>query len=153
MKIHIDINDKYEGSSITIQSNVWTEDLEAILQKLNGANAKKLVGIQGEQSILLSPDDIEFVYAENRKVFAVVEQATVELKLKLYEVETLLKDRNFTRFSKSVIGNITHIERFELSFNGNLCVYFKSGNKEYVTRKYVQILKDKIIMGGNKNGI
>nr|WP_225989124.1 LytTR family transcriptional regulator DNA-binding domain-containing protein [Peribacillus frigoritolerans] len=30
------------------------------------------------------------------------------------------------------------LSRFEASFNGTLCVYFRSGEKEYVSRHYVQ---------------
>lgn len=40
------------------------------------------------------------------------------------------------------------IDRFELSFNGNLCVFFKSGNKEYVTRSYVHHLRNQLVEGG-----
>lgn len=52
------------------------------------------------------------------------------------------------RFSKSVVGNINNIDRFELSFNGNLCVYFHSGNKEYISRKYVSSIKEVLTKGG-----
>src|SRR5690606_32535458 len=31
--------------------------------------------------------------------------------------------------------------RFEASFNGTLCVYFKSGVKEYISRRYVHAIK------------
>lgn len=151
MKIQIDINENYEETSVTINANAWTDELDRIVQKLKEPHLQKVLGIRGEQSILLSPEEIEFVYAENRKVFAETEHSTVELKLKLYEVESLLGNFNFTRLSKSVIGNITHIQRFELSFNGNLCVHFTSGKKEYVSRKYVPILKKKMILGGDTN--
>ncbi|SFM34035.1 LytTr DNA-binding domain-containing protein [Gracilibacillus orientalis] len=71
--------------------------------------------------------------------------------MKLYEVEEMLQQSGFIRFSKSVVGNINQIDRFELSFNGNLCVYFKSGSKEYVSRKYVHDLKSQIVEGGEYN--
>lgn len=71
--------------------------------------------------------------------------------MKLYEIEENLASYNFMRFSKSVIGNLNQIERFELSFNGNLCVYFESGNKEYITRKYVLPIKNRLNMGGKSD--
>ncbi|MGD6817904.1 LytTR family DNA-binding domain-containing protein [Metabacillus sp. 113a] len=70
--------------------------------------------------------------------------------MKLYEVEALLESSQFTRFSKSVIGNLKAIEKFELSFNGNLCVYFYSGRKEYVSRNFVAAVKDKLTGGMKK---
>ncbi|MDT8860139.1 LytTR family transcriptional regulator DNA-binding domain-containing protein [Alkalihalobacillus sp. MEB130] len=147
MKVNIDINEKYDQLSITIQAKEWTKELEEIVRKLQGESSRRIIGIDEEQSILLSPEEIEFVYAKDRKVFAIINKQAIELSMRLYEIEELLKNHGFTRFSKSVVGNINKIVRFELSFNGNLCVYFQSGNKEYVSRKYVQEIKKKLILG------
>jgi DNA-binding LytR/AlgR family response regulator len=153
MKVHIDISHSYEETSIIIQAKEWSDELEALIKKINSTIPKRLLGIDQEQSILLNPNDIDFVFAENRKVFAALKKQKIELKMKLYEIDSLLEPHQFTRFSKSVIGNLNQIQRFELSFNGNLCVYFKSGNKEYVSRSYVTELKEKLILGGRSNDI
>lgn len=151
MKIHIDISEEYEDTFITIHAKEWSEELDHLVKTIKGTKPKRIIGTNAEQSILLDPDHIEYVFAENRKIFAMTRGQKVELKMKLYEVEMLLEPHQFTRFSKSVIGNIKQISHFELSFNGNLCVYFKSGNKEYVSRKYVSSLKEKIILGSESS--
>lgn len=151
MKVNIDIDDKYEETSVTIQANQWSEELEEIIQVLQKRKPKRLFGVENDQTILLEPGDIDYIYAENRKVFAALSNRNIEIKLKLYEVEEMLIPHHFMRFSKSVIGNLNHIQRFELSFNGNLCVYFHSGNKEYITRSYVAKVKEKLFMGGQSN--
>lgn len=148
MKVNIDIDDKYEGTSITIQTNEWTDDLELLLAQIKKEKPNRLFGIDEDQTVLLDPKQIDFIYSENRKVYAALENRRLEIRMKLYEVENRLAPHHFMRFSKSVIGNINRIQRFELSFNGNLCVYFKSGNKEYISRKYVANIKDKLTMGG-----
>ncbi|MGM7636098.1 LytTR family DNA-binding domain-containing protein [Bacillus sp. Hm123] len=152
MKVKIDINDEHDETYITIQAKEWSEELEYILKMIKNTNSKRLLGVEQDQSILIHPNEIDYVFAENRKVFAAIAQQKVELKMKLYEVESLLKRLHFTRFSKSVIGNLNQILRFELVFNGNLCVHFKSGNKEYVTRSYVAEIKEKLILGGGSHG-
>ncbi|HLS59969.1 MAG TPA: LytTR family DNA-binding domain-containing protein [Virgibacillus sp.] len=151
MKINIDIDDKHEHTSITIQAKEWSEEIEELVNIIKKRKPQRLFGIEGEQTIILEPNDIEFVYAEQRKVFAVLDNRILELKMKLYEVENILAPYEFMRFSKSVIGNLSHIHRFELSFNGNLCVYFHSGNKEYISRKYVMGIKEKLLNGGPSN--
>ncbi|MDK8181349.1 LytTR family DNA-binding domain-containing protein [Paenibacillus sp. UMB4589-SE434] len=151
MKVHIDLNDDYEETTVTIHAKAWSEELAVLMNKLQSPASKRLMGIEEERSILLDPADIDYIFAESRKVFASVEQRKIELKMKLYEVEELLTPLQFMRFSKSVIGNIDLIDRFELAFNGNLCVYFKSGSKEYVSRSYVNALKQQLILGGGKN--
>ncbi|MFD1363639.1 LytTR family DNA-binding domain-containing protein [Lentibacillus salinarum] len=151
MKVNIDIDDKHMEPSITIQANEWSEELEEIVSLIKNSRRKRLFGIESDQTVLLDPNDIDFVYAENRKIFAAINRRSVEIKMKLYEVEEILAPYDFMRFSKSVIGNLNHIERFELSFNGNLCVYFHSGNKEYITRKYVAPIKNRLAMGGQSD--
>lgn len=151
MKVNIDIDDKHEDTSITIRAKEWSEELEEIISVIKKRKPQRLFGIDEDQTVLLQPEDIDFIYAENRRVFAALDNRQLEIRLKLYEVEKILAPHSFMRFSKSVIGNLNHIQRFEVSFNGNLCVYFHSGNKEYITRKYVAAIKDKLMMGGDSN--
>lgn len=151
MKIKIDIDDAHKETSITIQTNEWSEKLDEIVSLVKRRKPERLFGIDEDQTTLLQPADVDYVYAEQRKVFAQQENRHFEIKMKLYEVEKLLIPHHFVRFSKSVIGNVNRIQRFELAFNGNLCVYFFSGNKEYITRKYVADVKEKLMIGGHTN--
>lgn len=151
MKINIELDEKYPDTIITIQANEWTEELDKLISMIKQQEPQRLFGVREDQTILLEPENIDYVFAESRKVYAKIGKESFEVKMKLYEIEELLLPRNFMRFSKSVIGNSRQIERFELSFNGNLCVYFKSGNKEYITRKYVNPIKKKLMMGGEED--
>ncbi|QGH33331.1 LytTR family transcriptional regulator [Gracilibacillus salitolerans] len=151
MKIQIDIDPKYEECNVTIHAKEWTKDIEELVQSLQKKQPKRIVSVQEDRSILLNPVEIDFVFARERKVYASVNGKCMELKMKLYEVEDMLSAAGFIRFSKSVVGNVNQIDRFELSFNGNLCVYFKSGSKEYVSRKYVHDLKAQIVEGGESH--
>jgi DNA-binding LytR/AlgR family response regulator len=150
MRVNIEINEKYEDTLITIQAKEWTKELEELVKKLEQKSAKRLVGTEGDQSILLSPHEIDYVFAVNRKVYASIQNQALELSMKLYEAEDLLESHGFCRLSKSAIGNLNQIKCFELAFNGSLCVYFHSGSKEYVSRRYVQEVKQRIILGVDK---
>ncbi len=151
MKVKIDIDEQYEGTSITIQTDQWTEELQALVNQIQAEKPQRIFGIDGEQTILLQPANIDFMYVENRKVYAALPEQRLEVRMKLFELERILHVHYFMRFSKSVLGNINNIQRFELSFSGNLCVYFMSGNKEYISRKYVANIKKQLTMGGNKH--
>src|SRR5690625_4238713 len=151
MKINIDIDDKHEHTSITIQAKEWSEEIEELVNIIKKRKPQRLFGIEGEQTIILEPNDIEFVYAEQRKVFDVVVNIHIDIKMKLYINKKIHAPYKFMSFTKSVIDNLSHIHLFELSFNGNLCVYFHSGNKEYISRKYVMGIKEKLLNGGPSN--
>ncbi|WP_068672138.1 LytTR family DNA-binding domain-containing protein [Oceanobacillus sp. Castelsardo] len=151
MKVNIEIDDKHKEPSITIQTNEWSDELEEVIAIIKRKSRKRILGVESDQTVLLDPEQIEFVYAEKRKTHACIGKRNIEVRMKLYEIEETLAPYGFMRFSKSVIGNLNQIERFELSFNGNLCVYFHSGNKEYITRKYVKPIKDTLVIGGQSD--
>ncbi|MDX8044677.1 LytTR family DNA-binding domain-containing protein [Gracilibacillus sp. S3-1-1] len=149
MKVIIDIDPENDDEcQVTIHAKEWTKEVEELVQLLKKRQPKRIVAVQEDRSIVLDPEEIDFFYARDRKVFASSHGNCMELKMKLYEIEEMLSNRGFIRFSKSVVGNINQIDHFELSFNGTLCVYFKSGSKEYVSRKYVNELKAQIMEGG-----
>jgi len=148
MKINIDIDENHEETQVTIHAKEWTQELEEIVKIIKKEKQQRLFGIDKDQTILLEPKEIDYIHAEKRKIFAVSKDKHFEVKMKLYEVEDFLIPHGFTRSSKSVIGNIHRIEKFEASSNANLCVYFQSGNKEYITRKYVSAIKDRLMKGG-----
>ncbi|WP_208591477.1 LytTR family DNA-binding domain-containing protein [Gracilibacillus suaedae] len=151
MKVRIDIDpENGDECQVTIHAKEWTKEVEELVQLLKKKQPKRIVAVEEDRSIVLNPEEIDFFYAKDRKVLASINGDCMELKMKLYEVEEMLSNAGFIRFSKSVVGNVNQIDRFELSFNGTLCVYFKSGSKEYVSRKYVNDLKKQIMEGGDK---
>lgn len=148
MKVHIELGDEFEEPSVTIRAREWSPELEELVSLLKQQKPQRLFGEKDEQTVVLDPLEVDYVVSERRKVFAVVGAERFEVRMKLYEVEDLLAGFQFVRFSKSVIGNLRQLRRFELSFNGNWCVYFRSGNKEYISRKYVGAVKEQLMVGG-----
>jgi len=59
MKVNIDIDPKYDNTSITIQTNEWTEELETLVHQIQKEKPKRIFGIDGDQTILLHPTDID----------------------------------------------------------------------------------------------
>lgn len=109
---------------------------------------KQIVGVLKQQYYLLEPKDIYWFYTEDRKVMAQTTKGILEVKSRLYELETKLQGDRFVRFSKSTIANLQHVTSFEMSFSGSMCAHFSNGMKEYVSRKYVPLIKEALNMGG-----
>lgn len=150
MEIKIDIDPKYEQTAITIQTNEMTSELEKILLCLKNTKTShiKIFGTKEDQTFILQPSEIDYFYSEDRRTYARTKQSHYEVSMNLTMIQSHLRNHYFARFSKSVVGNVNQIRRFELSFNGNLCVYFHSGHREYVSKKYVKALKEKLLNGG-----
>src|SRR5690625_3930699 len=66
MKVNIDIDNKHEETSITIQAKEWSEELEDILKVIKKKKQHRLFGVDSEdsdQTVLLDPNHIDFIYA------------------------------------------------------------------------------------------
>lgn len=150
MKLSLNIDNTLKETRITIESPKLDENLQEIIDFINGQEKEFLIGKKGEMQYILKPDEIHFFHTENEQVVAVTGTDSFVIKEKLYELEALLPSNKFIRLSKSVIANLHELSRFEASFHGTLCVYFKSGKKEYVSRTYVPAIKKALKLNRGK---
>lgn len=150
MKVSLDIDSDYEETKVTIHCKEMDDSIKGILDFLKGQETEFLVGRDGEMQHILKPDTIHYFHTDKDSVIAVTAKGEFRLKEKLYELEEILPSSRFIRLSKSVIANLHELSRFEASFNGTLCVYFKSGTKEYVSRTYVNAIKQSLKMNRRK---
>lgn len=142
MRVSLEIDSKHEEVLITIQCNEVDDDIKEIVDFIKAKKRPFIVGQQGTMQHILKPDEIHYFYAQANAVYAVTNDGAFKIKDKLYELEQFLPKHRFIRLSKSVIANLYELDHFEASFNGTLCVYFKSGVKEYVSRHYVKNIKE-----------
>ena len=151
MKISLNIDSDFKETKIKIETPELSESVQEILDFVKGRETEFLVGKLGEMQHILKPTDIHYFHTEDDAVFAVTATGSYKLKEKLYELENILPANKFIRLSKSVIANLHELSRFEASFNGTLCVYFKSGVKEYVSRTYVAAIKEVLKMNRGRS--
>ena len=150
VKVSIDIDSQHEETTIIIRCKEMDDSIKSIVDFINGQGTRFLVGQKGDMRHILKPTDIYYFHTANDTVSAVTATGEFRLKEKLYELEEMLAPSQFIRLSKSVIANLDEMSRFEASFNGTLCVYFKSGAKEYVSRNYVNAIKESLKMNRRK---
>ncbi|WP_307342622.1 LytTR family DNA-binding domain-containing protein [Metabacillus malikii] len=142
MKLYLNIDKSTKETKITIEAPEINERIQKLIDFLQSEETEFIVGKKGDMQYILKPFDIHYFHTEKDRVFAVTATDSYILKEKLYELEALLPAHKFIRLSKSVIANLYELSRFEASFNGTLCVYFKSGKKEYVSRTYVPAIRE-----------
>lgn len=152
MKVSLNIDTDFIETKVIIETPTLDDSVQEVLDFIKGRDTEFLVGKVDEMQHILKPQDIHFFHTENESVFAVNASGSFKLKEKLYELEKILPSTKFIRLSKSVIANLHELSRFEASFNGTLCVYFKSGAKEYVSRTYVSAIKEALKMNRRRNG-
>ena len=150
MKVSLNIDSGFNETKVIIECNEMDESIKNIIDFIKGQDTRFLVGRDGDMQHILKPAEIHYFHTNSDTVAAVTEKGEFRLKEKLYELEEILPPSQFVRLSKSVIANLDELSRFEASFNGTLCVYFKSGAKEYVSRNYVNAIKESLKMNRRK---
>ena len=150
MKLSLNIDKTFIETKVTIEGPELDEQIQELMNFIHGREQQFLIGKNGEMQHILKPDDVHYFHTENDHVIAVTATDSFILKEKLYELEAMLNSNKFIRLSKSVIANLHELSRFEASFNGTLCVYFKSGKKEYVSRTYVPVIKEALKLNRRK---
>lgn len=150
MKLFLNIDKALKETRVTIEGPELDENIQELIDFIYGREQQFLVGKKEEMQHILKPDDVHYLHTENDHIIAVTKDGSFILKEKLYELAALLPSRKFIRLSKSVIANLNQLSRFEASFNGTLCVYFKSGKKEYVSRTYVPAIKEALKLNRRK---
>lgn len=116
-----------------------TERIEALVMQYSGND--RIPVFSEDEMKLLSFSEIESVFSEEGKTFVTDSSGNrFRIKMRLYEIEEILPSY-FIRINKSALANEKRIERFSANFSGAVDAVFKSGNKEYVSRRCFSEIK------------
>ena len=84
---------------------------------------------------------IHYFTIEDDDVQAVLNRVRFVVKMKLYEIEALLKDKHFIRVSKYALVNVNKIDYIKPALNSKLILLMKNGDEVEVNRHYYKAFK------------
>lgn len=141
MQVEIKMDSAYTEPKVILMTASMTEEVQRILKKLSEDVPQIISGCRDEKIEVLHQEDLIRIYADAGKIFAVTEKGQYVLRLRLYELEERLDDRQFVRISNSEIINLRKVDHFDLSFTGTICVSLSNGTTTYASRRYVSRIK------------
>lgn len=141
MKLSIFIDENHD-EEIVIFAHEKTALITEI-EQLISANSANIMAYNDKEIIKLNLSEIYCFITENNKLFALTQNDKLLLKTRLYNVEEIVPD-NFIKINKSCIANIEKIDRFNASLAGALQVKFKNGYIDYVSRRNVKSVKERL---------
>lgn len=118
-------------------------DLANKIQELVTRDNDDLIGYKGDELIRILSNDVYCFTIENGKLFAIMENERIQLKQRLYQIEEGV-GQDFVKINQSSIANIKKIDRFKASLGGSLVVIFQNGYRDYVSRRQVKTVKERI---------
>ena len=132
-------NQEEEIHALVHEESEFTEKLQNLVLQYNGTD--KLPGYREDETRMLSFSEIECVFSQEGKTWAIDRKGTkYRLKYRLYELEQLLPP-GFIRINKSAIANRSRIKKLAASFNGSVDAVFKCGYQDYVSRRCLTEIK------------
>lgn len=163
MEIFIHEDKELSDSRIEIYCPEVSEEILDMAARLRVYD-KKITGVSGEGTYIVEVAEILYVESVDKRTFFYTEKAdkkrpahkgqqsywegskdgVYETPLKLYELEERLGKSDFFRASKSTIINFNQIQSLRPDFGGRMLVQMKNGEKLYVSRQYVPVLKRKL---------
>lgn len=141
MKLKITI-DRDREEEIFIFAHERTKLIDEIESLVNDYE-KEIIGYTDGGVIKLSPAQIACFIVENNKVYAISGKEKLQIKMRLYQLEEIL-GVGFVKINQSCIANINEINRFDTSISGTLQVIFKNGYSDYVSRRNIKTVKERL---------
>ena len=136
------IIDKSREEEVIVYAHEKTKLIEEI-ENLVKENNFELVGFVDREAVKLDLAEVYCFISENNNVFAICEKEKFRLRERLYKLEEKLPP-NFVKINQSCIADIKKIKRFDTSFTGVLKVVFKNGYTDYVSRRNVKNIKERL---------
>lgn len=136
------ILDKDRDEEIIIYAHEKNE-LVSKIEKLTEESPPDLTGYRDKVGVILNPNEIYCFIAQGNKIYAVTEKEKLQMKIRLYKIEEYELD-SFVKINQSCIANLNKIARFDTSVSGTLKVVFKNGYTDYVSRRNLKNVKERL---------
>ena len=141
MKCRTEI-DKDREEEVVIYVHEKSEFSSEIEEFVMGRSLE-LLGYKDKNIVRLALSEVYCFTVEENKVFALTEKERLQLKQRLYLIEEMLDD-SFVKINQSCIVSVRKIKRFDTSITGTLVVELKNGYKDYVSRRQLKKVKERI---------
>ena len=102
-----------------------------------------IIGYVGDDIIEVKPREVACFFIEDKRLYASTDKGNLLIKRRLYEIEKLLND-DFIKINQSSVANVRAIDRFSVSIGASLCVHFKNGHRDYVSRRQLKAVKERL---------
>lgn len=118
------------------------EDIERLILA-EKHDTPPIIGYLGEDIVEIDLCDVMCFYIENKRLYASMKNAELLIKMRLYEIEERL-GRDFLKINQSTVVNVKMIEKFSVSFGASLTVHLKNGRRDYVARRQLKTVKERM---------
>ncbi len=140
MKLEIRKIPENEPEMVEIRYHWITDEIQEIVSFVKSRQGQ-LSATRDGQRFEVPVMDLFYAESVDERVFLYTASDSYEIRMKLYELEDLLKSKSFLRISKSMIVNLMKISSVRPALNGRFSAVLKNEEEIIISRKYVPELK------------
>lgn len=129
-----------EPETVEIRYHWITDEIQEIVSFVKSRQGQ-LSATRDGQRFEVPVMDLFYAESVDDRVFLYTASDSYEIRMKLYELEDLLRSKSFLRISKSMIVNLMKISSVRPALNGRFSAVLKNGEEIIISRKYVPELK------------
>lgn len=130
-----------EPEVLEIRCHKVTDDIEEIISFVKSRQGQ-LSTMQEGQRVEIPLVDIFYAESVDNRLFVYTAKDNYEVRLKLYELEDMLRGRTFIRVQKGMLLNLMKIKSIKPALSGRYTALLKNGEQIVISRKYVLELKN-----------
>ncbi len=134
--------EKVDEEKVLIYANERTKLIDEI-ESLVTSSDINITGTYNDEIIKIDITDVSCFLSENNKVFALVNDKKYQIKQRLYQIEEMNLE-SFIKINQSCLANKKKIKKFESTIGGSLKVVFKNGYIDYISRRELKNVKQRM---------
>ncbi len=140
MDVEIEQVGRERKEQVLIRCHAVTEEVREIAAFVKSRQGR-LTGMKDSRQYEIAVSDIYYFESVDGKTFLYTKEQVYETAYRIYELESMLRSKNFLRVSKSMLLNLMKIRSIQSALNGRFAAVLLSGEEVIISRSYVKGLK------------
>ena len=140
MDVEIEQVGRERKEQVLIRCHAVTEEVREIAAFVKSRQGR-LTCMKDSRQYEIAVSDIYYFESVDGKTFLYTKEQVYETAYRIYELESMLRSKNFLRVSKSMLLNLMKIRSIQSALNGRFAAVLLSGEEVIISRNYVKGLK------------
>ena len=140
MDVEIEQVGRERKEQVLIRCHAVTEEVREIAAFVKSRQGS-LTGMRDSRQYEIAVSDIYYFESVDGKTFLYTKDQVYETSYRIYELESMLRPKNFLRVSKSMLLNLMKIRSIQSALNGRFAAVLLTGEEVIISRSYVKGLK------------
>ena len=143
-KVHFECDPALDGVEILVRAPAETEEVLALLERLQEAPGSLTVYDSKGNARVLTPDQVITASTEGKQVHVVTADGSWYTRRTLQSLEAALSGRRFVRVSRHELVNLDKVLRYDFTMVGALRLELAGGGETWASRRCIPDIRKRL---------